>query len=168
MRWYVLRSKPNREEALWNEVCARGFDGYYPYLRVKPVNPRSRKNRPYFPGYLFVRTRLADVGQSVFAWLPYSNGLVSFDGLPAEVPEGLVQGIRKRVEQIQLAGGEKLFEIEKGETVLIQGGPFAGYKAIFDARLAGEERVRVLLKLLWVQQMKLDLPVDMIQRIKRR
>ncbi len=167
MRWYVLRSKPNREEALWNEICARGFEAFYPFLHVKPVNPRSRKNRPYFPGYLFVHTRLADVGQSVFASLPYSQGLVSFGGEPAEVPEGLVQAIRKRVEQIQEAGGEQLFEIKQGETVLIQGGPFAGYKAIFDARLAGEERVRVLLKLLKVQQ-KLDLPVEMIQRIKRR
>ncbi len=168
MRWYVLRSKPNKEEALWNELCARGFDGYYPFLRVKPVNPRSKKNRPYFPGYLFVRTQLADVGESVFNWLPYSSGLVSFDGQPAEVPEGLVERIRRRVDQVNAAGGEQLFEIEKGETVMIQGGPFAGYKAIFDARLAGAERVRVLLKLLQVQQMKLDLPTGMIQRVKRR
>jgi transcription antitermination factor NusG len=167
MNWYVLRSKPNREEALWNEVCVRGFEVFYPYLRVKPVNPRSRTTRPYFPGYLFVHTALADVGQSVFNWLPYSYGLVSFDGQPAEVPDALVQAIRKRVDQVQAAGGEQLFEIERGETVLIQGGPFAGYKAIFDARLAGEERVRVLLKLLQVQQVKLDLPAGMIQRTKR-
>ncbi len=168
MRWYVLRSKPNKEEALWKEVCVRGFEVFYPCLQVKPVNPRSRKMRPYFPGYLFVRASLADVGQSVFSWLPYSRGLVSFDGQPAEVPDGLVQAVRRRVDQIQAAGVEQLLGIERGETVVIQGGPFAGYMAIFDARLAGEERVRVLLKLLQVEQMKLDLPAGMIQRVKPR
>src|SRR5512143_1167630 len=111
MRWYVLRSKPNREELLWKEVSARGFETFFPYLRIKPVNPRSRKTRPYFPGYMFVHTRLADVGQTVFTWLPYSQGLVSFDGLPAEVPEALVQAIRRRVDQIQAAGGEQLVDI---------------------------------------------------------
>lgn len=152
------------------EAAARGFETFYPRLRVKPANPRSRRLRPYFPGYMFVRARLADVGQSVFSWLPYSQGLVSFGGSPAEVPEGLVVAIRRRVDDINAAGGEQLAALaglQPGETVLIQGGPFAGYKAIFDARLAGNERVRVLLKLLQVQQLKLELPGGQIQRIKR-
>ena len=165
MRWYVLRSKPNREEALWLEVDARGFQSFYPHMRVQPANPRSRKSRAYFPGYIFVRAQLAAVGQSIFTWLPYSQGLVSFDGEPAEVPEGLVQAIRRRVEEIEAAGGEQWAGLEPGDLVMIQAGPFAGYKAVFDARVAGNERARVLLKLLQVQQMKLELPVGQIQRV---
>lgn len=171
MRWYVLRSKPNREEALWLEVSERGFQVYYPYLSVKPVNPRSRKMRPYFPGYVFVRAKLADVGQSVFSWMPYSQGLVSFGGEPAEVPEGLVEAIRKRVEQINASGGEHLEAlagIKHGEMVVIQGGPFEGYRAIFDARVSGSERVRVLLKLLQAQQLKVELPAAQVRPLKRR
>lgn len=171
MRWYALRSKPNREEALWLQACARGFEVFYPRLQVKPTNPRCRTVRPYFPGYLFVRTKLEEVGQSVFSWMPYAQGLVSFGGDPAEVPEGLVQAIRKRVEEINAAGGEQLEQlagIEPGDMVSILAGPFAGYKAIFDARVAGNERVRVFLKLLQVHQMKLELPGDQIQPIKRR
>ena len=164
MRWYALRSKPNREQALWLEMDARGFQTFYPYVRVKPVNPRSRTVRPYFPGYLFVMARLADVGQSVFSWLPYSQGLVSFDGEPASVPEELVSAIRKRVEEINRAGGEQLVGLRRGETVLIQSGPFAGSTAIFDACVAGEERVRVLLSIL-KGQLKLELPSEQIQRI---
>ncbi len=170
MRWYVLRSKPNREEALWLEATARGFQAYYPSLRVQPVNPRSRKVRPYFPGYLFVRTRLADVGQSVFSWMPYSQGLVSFGGDPAEVPEELVQAIRKRVEQLNASGGEHLAalaDLKQGEVVVIEDGPFAGYQAIFDARVSGSQRVRVLLKLLQSQQTKLELPAAQVRPAKR-
>ncbi len=164
MRWYALRSKPNREEALWLQLDARGFETFYPQLCIKPVNPRSRKNRPYFPGYLFVSARLADVGQSIFSWMPYSQGLVSFGGQPAEVPESLLHAIRRRVDEINAAGGEQFVGIRPGETVLIQAGPFAGYKAIFEARVAGDERVRVLLKLLQAQTMKLELPGSFIQR----
>ena len=34
-----------------------------------------------------------------------------------------------------------------GETVMVHSGPFAGYEAIFDVRLPGTERVRILLKI---------------------
>jgi transcription antitermination factor NusG len=168
MRWYVLRSKPNREEALWLETDARGHQTFYPRLIAKPVNPRARRVRPYFPGYLFVRARLAAVGQSEFTWLPHSQGLVSFGGEPAEVPETLVQAIRRKVDEINWGGGEQLSGLMPGDTVQIQGGPFDGYKAIFDARVAGDERVRVLLSLLQVRQVKLELPVGQIQPINRR
>ncbi len=167
MHWYALRSKPNREEALWLQVVARGFQAFFPQIRVHPVNPRSRKIRAYFPGYLFVQVSLPDVGPTVFSRLPYSQGLVSFGGDPAEVPEGLVQAIRKRVEEINAAGGEQFVAIRPGETVEIQDGPFAGYKAIFEARVAGEERVRVLLKLLRDHVMRVELPGSQIKRTKR-
>ncbi len=171
VRWYVLRSKPNKEEALWGELEARGYQAFYPHVKVQPVNPRSRKSRAYFPGYLFVRARLSSVGISAFAWLPHSQGLVSFGGEPAEVPEGLLQAIRKRVDEINQHGGEQLAAVaglEPGEPVLIQGGPFAGYRAIFDARVAGSERVRVLLQLLRVHAIKLELPAGQVQPTKRR
>jgi transcription antitermination factor NusG len=168
MRWYVLRSKPNKEEALRNEVSARGLQVFYPCLHVKPVNPRSHKTRPYFPGYLFVHVELDGVGPTFFARLPQSQGLVSFGGDPSEVPEGLVQAIHKRVDEVNAAGGEQLVNIRKGEAVEIQDGPFAGYRAIFDARVAGNERVRVLLKLLQEQTLKVELPAGQVKRIKQR
>ena len=65
--WYALRSKPCKEDILWRQVGLRGFECFYPRLRVKPVNPRSRKIRPYFPGYMFVRADLSEAGNSVGA-----------------------------------------------------------------------------------------------------
>ena len=95
LQWYVLQSKPNKEMALARELDVRGFEYFYPYLRVRPVNPRSRKIRPYFPGYLFLHTDIDQVGASVFQWMPYSSGLVSFDRAPATVPPNLVEAIRR-------------------------------------------------------------------------
>jgi transcriptional antiterminator RfaH len=72
------------------------------------------------------------------------------------------------VEEINAAGGEQLAGLKQGDAVKIQGGPFDGYQAIFDACLPGKERVRVLLKLLQVRQMSVELPATQIERKKTR
>ena len=163
-QWYVMRSKPNKESFLWDQLNLQGIECYYPRLRVKPVNPRSRTIKPYFPGYLFVRVDLEQINLSALQWMPGAAGLVSFGGEAASVPNFLVNTIRNRVDQINAAGGETLAGLKKGQTVRIQGGPFAGYKAIFDTRLSGNERVRVLLELLDKGQVPLELPTVQIRR----
>ena len=146
--WYALRSKPRKEDVVWRQVLSHGYETYYPRLRVHPVNPRSRKLRPYFPGYLFVCVDLEEVGLSTFQWMPHSMGLVSFGGEPSSVPPNLIEVIRKRVDEINAAGGEVFDGLKSGDAVTISDGPFESYEAIFDARLPGSERVRVLLELL--------------------
>lgn len=169
LNWYALRSKPRKEDVVWRQLHTQGIEVYYPMLRVKPVNPRSKKVRPYFPGYMFVRTEIETVGLSTFQWMPFAMGLVCFGDEPATVPENLVYAIRKRVDEIAAAGGELFDGLQPGDTVLIGDGPFAGYEAIFDTRLPGSERVRVLLQLLNNQrQVPVELESNKIQRIKKK
>jgi transcriptional antiterminator RfaH len=137
-------------------------------LRVQPVNPRARKIRPYFPGYLFVNVDLEKSNLSTLRWMPGTSRLVAFDGIPATVPEGLIRAIQKRVEEVNAAGGELFDGLKAGDVVYIQDGPFAGYEAIFDARLPGSERVRVLLKLLQARRVPVVLPAGQVQRKMRR
>jgi len=167
-QWYALRSKPNKEEALSRELLARSYEVFYPQIHVQPVNPRSRTVRPYFPGYLFINIDLSVVGFSALAWMPHSYGLVFFGSEPASVPETLIAGLRRHLEGINSAGGELFDGLKPGEPVSIEAGPFAGYEAIFDARLPGSQRVRVLLKLLNKNQVPLELPAGQVNRIKRR
>ena len=141
MKWYALRSKPRKEDVVWRQVHTLGFEIFYPRIRVQPVNPRSKKLRPYFPGYMFVQADLAEVGLSQFKWLPHSLGLVSFGDEPAIVPDNLIHAIKRRVEEIAEAGGELFDKLKSGDTVLISDGPFEGYEAIFDTRIPGSERV---------------------------
>jgi len=167
LEWYALRSKPNKEEPLWLEVHARGFEVFYPQVCVQPINPRSRKVRPYFPGYMFVRVDLPVVGFSAFRWMPYSYGLVIFGPDPASMPEELINALRHRLETINKAGGENLEGLKHGETITILDGPFAGYEGLFDACLPGRERVRVLLKMLEKRLVPLELPAGLIQQKTR-
>lgn len=146
--WYTVRCKPRQEDAVWRQIVSQGFEAYYPRIRVNPVNPRSRKIKAYFPGYLFVNADLEQSGLSTFQWMPHSLGLVSFGGEPSAVPEPLLQAIRRRVEEINAAGGELFDGLQQGEVIWIKDGPFKGYEGIFDTRLPGSERVRVLIEFL--------------------
>jgi transcription antitermination factor NusG len=164
--WYALRSKPRKEEILWRQLMAQDFEVYLPRMRVHPVNPRSRKLVPYFPGYMFVYTDLSEVGLSTFQWMPHAIGLVSFDGEPANVPENLVQAVQKRVDEIAAAGGEFFDGLKPGDAVRINTGPFEGYEAIFDTRLPGTERVRVLIQMLSDRRIPVELKAGQVHRKK--
>jgi transcriptional antiterminator RfaH len=163
-QWYVLRSKPHKEDALWQHARSQGYEIFYPRIPVKTVNPRARKVAPYFPGYMFVRVAIQQVGVSIFQWMPHAHGLICFDSAPASVPDELVEAIRARVYAIAEAGGELFLQLQRGDALRIKSGPFAGYEAIFDERLSGGERVRVLLQMLGDRQVPLELSQAQIER----
>ncbi len=166
--WYALRCKPRKEDVVWQQVRSQGFETFYPRIKVTPVNPRAKKLKPYFPGYLFVQIDLEKAGNSVFQWMPHTLGLVNFGGEPALVPENLIHAIRSRVDEINQSGGELFDGLQSGDVVRISNGPFAGYEAIFDARLPGSVRVRVLLELLGSKrQVPLVIDAGQIERKKR-
>jgi len=62
--WYVIHSKPRKENQVNAYLRTQGFETFYPTLRVQPVNPRASRIRPYFPRYLFVHADLDEVGDN--------------------------------------------------------------------------------------------------------
>jgi transcriptional antiterminator RfaH len=159
--WYALRTKPRKEDVVWRQLGSHGIEVFYPRIRVHPVNPRSRKIVPYFPGYMFVATDVEEIGLSTFQWMPHTLGLVSFGGEPSIVADHLIAELRTRVAEIAEAGGELFAGLKAGDKVRISEGPFIGYEAIFDARLPGSERVRVLL--LWLDSHR-QVPIELDAR----
>lgn len=165
--WYVIRSKPNKEDFLARQLESYGVEVFFPGLRINPVNPRSRKLRPFFPNYLFVHVDLDDFNVSVLRWMPGASGLVSFDGEPASVPDLLIAALERKLNLMNAASRELVKDIKPGDHVSILEGPFSGYEAIFDVRLSGSDRVRVLLNFLQARQMPVELPGRQIRRVKR-
>jgi transcriptional antiterminator RfaH len=157
--WYVARSKPNREEFLEGQLISRDVEVYYPRIRVNPVNPRARKHKPYFPGYLFMRLDLDKNSTTNLERIPGMVRLVSFGGEVSIVPDAIVHAIRVKVDEINAAGGQKSPGIKPGTTVKIEKGPFEGYEGIIDSRIPGKERVRVLLKMLQNRKVPVELPI---------
>ena len=166
--WHVIRSKPNREDFLARELESRSVEVYFPRLRAHPVNPRARRFKPYFPGYLFIHVDLEQTNPSAFERIPGAANLVSFGGEVSSIPEAMVHAIRRKVDDLNASGGEKGGEFHPGEAVEIDQGPFAGYSAILDATLPGSERVRVLLRMLEKRDLPVEMPVAYIHASRKR
>ncbi len=164
--WYALNVKPHKERTVteWLET-REDMEVFFPALRVKPVNPRAAKIRPYFPGYLFVRLDLEEEGQNALRWTPGTRGLVSFGDMPAIVPDNLIQDLRKRLIELNKIGGQQPPKFSPGDRVRITAGPFSGYLAIFDENLQDQQRVQVLLEFLSRQTHRVQLDSDVIEKI---
>ncbi|MCJ7695634.1 MAG: hypothetical protein MUO40_09420 [Anaerolineaceae bacterium] len=162
-QWLLLHAKTFKEEFLWREIVARQIECYFPRLIVKPVNPRSRKIKPYFPGYLFVQMEPDGQDVQTLRWLPGSLGWVTFGDDIASVPENIISGIRRHVETLNSKISDKGSHFIKGESLEIVGGVFNGYEAVFDSQLSGKERARVLLQLVHSQQMPAIIPSHLLR-----
>ncbi|MEA3326930.1 MAG: transcription termination/antitermination NusG family protein [Chloroflexota bacterium] len=163
--WYVLHSKPNREDFLYSQLLHRDLRVFYPQLQVNPVNPRSRKVKPFFPGYLFVNIDLEGYSLSRLCYIPGANRVVSFDQVPAIVPNSVIKSIKQNVDRINKTPRAQIMGLKHGDPVIIRGGPFEGYHAIFDTALEGSERVRLLVALLRNQQVRIQLPAQMARPV---
>jgi len=126
------------------------------------VNPRCRKIRPYFPGYLFIHTDLTINNTVLFERLPGATGLVFVGGEVGYIPENIIYAIHVRVEEINGNGGELPGALKPGDRINILSGPFEGYEALFDSRLEGSERVKVLLNMVKGRKLPVELPAGFV------
>ncbi len=164
--WSVLQSKTNKEFFLAKQLETMGAEFYLPQLSVCPVNPRSMKTKPYFPGYLFIRVDKDDLNLIKYNRIPGTVGLLYFGDDLAYVSGTIIQEIQTRVPKIAQPGVNNLPGLKKGDPVLVNAGPFADYEGIFNTRISGTERVKVLLNLLQDRQILIDLPEYAICEIK--
>jgi transcriptional antiterminator RfaH len=163
LRWYALRSKPNREKEVAKRLADLGIEVFLPWLRTR----RRRRGRmqwvlvPLFPGYLFSWLDLEVSGKTV-RYVPGMKDFLKFGSHVAEVSQKIIDDLRARCP-----GGVAEIDpmrIAPGEHVRIQEGPFAGVEAIFQRALKDSERVAVLLEILG-RQTRLELPAEAIEKV---
>jgi transcription antitermination factor NusG len=104
---------------------------------------------------------LDETSLSSLAYVPGAHSLVSFDYEPAVVPDDVITVIKSNVERLNRKTKEEKSSLKHGDPVEVKGGPFEGYQAIFDTALKGSDRVRLLIKLLHGQQIRVQVPKDM-------
>lgn len=166
-RWYVIQSKPRKEELLWEQLLLRGIEVYYPRVRAMRVNPRARQYKSYFPGYMFINADLMQLGVSTLQWMPGAIGLVNFGQDVAPVSENLIYAIQQRLKLVDRDPSEIVNQLKPGDFVVLRSGSFSGYEAIFDSALSGNDRVRILLKLLHDQHVRMVVPAEYISLVSQ-
>jgi hypothetical protein len=156
--WYILRSKPNKEEFFWGQLVAHQIEVYYPYIRARAFSTRARKNKPFFPNHLFIRVDLQENPATFLDWLPGSDGLVVFNGKPAKIPEGMIAAIRCQVDQINFVDSKGMPGYQPERADVVQDGIAPKYATIFEGCQKGSERLHALLACLRNNQLLVEIP----------
>jgi len=141
--WYVVRTKPMSEYMAASALAENGHDLYFPRV-VTPRPRKGHKDFPLFPGYLFVRRDDSDGLPSVRG-MAGLIGWVQFEGVAPRLPDDIIGELRRRVERINLGGGDWR-QFQPGEKVLVASGAMEGLAEVLEAPESPESRVRVLLE----------------------
>ena len=166
--WYVLQSNSRKEKILFEQLCMRKVAAYFPCVHVRRVNPRSRNEMPFFPGYLFVRTDIDENDMAVLQRLPGAKGLVKFGGEYARVEDRYVRELQQKIKKINVQSKSEGVgkSYRQGDRMRVMAGAFSGYEAIFDAALPGSDRVRLLLQWISDKYIKVELPIGDVAGVK--
>jgi transcriptional antiterminator RfaH len=157
--WYVVYSKPHKEEQAQFHLRMKGLDVFFPRLDLVRVAENRRRIIPLFPNYLFVRFHLPTELHYV-GWSPGVKRLVSFGDTPIPLDESVVTFLKQQTD----AGGliKAHSQLRPGQEVEIRGGPFDGLMAIIQDPPDAKGRVKILLKLL-SRQISVKLGVEFIK-----
>ena len=144
-QWFAVKTKPRRELQAYSVLTQRGVEAFLPRLRRRQRRANlAPAYEPLFPGYLFSRLELGSQEWLRARSAPSVAYFLGVHGVPAPLPDELVEHIRARTEAQAAATWKPPFQ--KGDRVDISGGPFAGLDAVFDSMLSPSGRVRVFLE----------------------
>jgi len=144
-QWYVVYSKPHKEEQVRFHLALKGIESFFPRLQIPGCSGRKRSITPLFPNYLFVRVDLANEAHYVI-WSPGVKRIVSFSDRPVPLDEAVIQFLKQRADSDGIIQAQSC--LSAGQQVEIVGGPFNGFIGIIENPPNAKGRVQILLKLL--------------------
>lgn len=143
--WYVVYSKPHKEEQVQLHLGLKGIESFFPRLQLPGSNGKKKGVTPLFPNYLFVRMDLSAEAHYV-VWSPGVKRIVSCSDTPIALDEGVVRFLKDRADAFGIIRAQS--QLVAGQQVEITGGPFDGFVGIIENPPNAKGRVKVLLKLL--------------------
>ena len=157
--WYVVYSKPHKEEQAQFHLRMKGLEVFFPRLDLVRVAEKRKRIIPLFPNYLFVRIHLPTEFHYV-TWSPGVKRIVSFGERPIPLDERVVDFLKQQTDGAGVI--QACSQLRPGQEVEIRGGPFDGLIAIIQDPPDAKGRVRILLKLL-SRQISVKLGVEFIK-----
>jgi transcriptional antiterminator RfaH len=157
--WYVVYSKPHKEQQAQFHLRMKGLDVFFPRLDLVRVAEKRKRIIPLFPNYLFVRIHLPTEFHYV-TWSPGVKRLVSFGDRPIPLDEQVINFLKQQTDGDGLIKARS--QLRPGQEIQIRGGPFDGLVAIIQDPPDAKGRVKILLKLL-SRQVSVKLGVEFIK-----
>lgn len=150
-QWFLIRTKPRREELALLNYEKQGFSVYLPQIRTVRRHARRTEEvrKPFFPGYLFLHLapeerRWPTIAATIGALAP-----VRFGDYYPPVPDFVIQELHEREDATGVIpfSTEVAGRFSSGEAVRIARGSREGLFGIFK-KILDKDRVLVLLDIL--------------------
>ena len=161
-QWYVVYSKPRREEFARSHLCRKGLEVFFPKLALPHPRPRQSQLVPLFPNYLFVLLQFPEEYHYAL-WSPGVKTVVNFNGTPAPIDEEIIRFLKEEADAEGIIEGRSSLTV--GQEVRIKGGPLDGLMGIIQDPPDARGRVKVLMQLL-NRQLKVTIPVHLVEDSK--
>jgi len=152
--WYVVRTKGGDEHRANQNLLNQGIETFLPLFKgyAYRTGKMIETIKPLFPSYLFAKFDAGSHYNNV-KWTRGVSRILGNEGGPLPISEKVVQTIQER------AGKDSLIELEdhikEGDFIQITSGPLKDLIGVFQKKMSGKDRVKILLNLIGV-----DVPVQ--------
>jgi transcriptional antiterminator RfaH len=163
MKWYVIQTKPKKEEEAKSYLSTKGLEIFNPLMETfSQRNGRMNKEfKSLFPNYIFGKFDL-DQNYSLVRWARGVKTILGFGGYPIPVSEEVIEIIKKRTDRHGIV--RRSYHFEPNDLVRIKSGPLRDLLGIFDRWVSDSDRVRILLNLIGYQP-TIELHYSMIEKV---
>src|SRR4030042_2243193 len=148
--WYVIQTKPKKEEEARSYLSTKGVEIFSPLMETF-TSRNGRANielKPLFLNYIFGKFDLHQ-DYPLVRWARGVNKVLGFGGYPIPVAEEVVEIIKNRADRDGIV--RRNFHFKPDDLVRIKSGPLKDLVGIFDRWVSDSERVRVLLSCIGYQ-----------------
>jgi transcriptional antiterminator NusG len=157
--WYVVYSKPHKEESAQFHLQSKGVEVFFPRLFLPPTIRVRKQLIPLFPSYFFVRVRLPEEYERV-TWTPGVKRFVSFNDDPVPLEQVMVEYLMNAANPQGVITARSNLKV--GQEVRIGEGPLEGLAGIIQEPPDARGRVRILMDLL-SRRMQVDVPLQFLR-----
>ena len=146
--WVLVYTKANEEKKAEENLKKQGFKTFLPLILSSNKGSKISSSVPVFPRYLFTEINLSLGNWSLINSSYGVSNLVMFSDKFTSIPLGIIEAIKERLDASGVYKESiSTVDFQKGDSVSIDSGRFAGIDAIFLSKKS-KDRVTLLLKLL--------------------
>jgi len=162
--WYVIHTNVRQEDRADRNLRGQHVETLNPKIMERRSNPYSAKTSflpgPLFPRYIFAKFSLARMLQKVH----FTRGVhdvVGFGAGPTPVDDEIISMITDHMcpDGFVRIGNE----LQKGDRVVIEDGPFKNFEGIFESEVKQTDRIVVLLNAVRYQS-RIQIGKDQVKR----
>jgi len=157
--WYVIYSKPHKEEQAQFHLGLKGVESFFPRLHLPGSSEKKKRVVPLFPNYFFARIHLPTEYHYVI-WSPGVKKIVSFSETPVPIEENVIGFLQQNADDEGVIQARS--QLRRGQEVEVTGGPFNGLLGIIQDPPDAKGRIKILVKLL-SRQITVKLGVESIK-----